>query len=117
MAAQALSIVSAASGIVLASLGYLSAVSGFCMRDPLLVGWLTLGLFSEYSFCSYVHLELTPLLISIVAVVHAIATIELIHLKLKGSRLAYIMVYVFKLVLWVLAVQLAVIAVLDYSTR
>jgi hypothetical protein len=41
------------TGVLLMPLAYLSGISGFCMKDPDLVGALTMGLLADYGLCSY----------------------------------------------------------------
>lgn len=81
------------SGILLMPLAYLAGMSGFCMKNPDLVGTLTLGLLSDYGLCSYLHLDAIPLAITLIAVLHVVATLEALRYKLPRVGLAYKILY------------------------
>ncbi|MEB3773519.1 MAG: hypothetical protein GSR86_01160 [Desulfurococcales archaeon] len=98
-------ILSAVSGIFLLPLAYLSAMTGFCMREPGLVRALTLGLLDGYSMCSELHIEVIPPLLVIVAVIHSITVLETLDLKIRSSR-RYLRAYIiFKIISWLLLGQ------------
>lgn len=103
------------SGILLMPLAYLAGISGFCMKNPDLVGELTLGLLSDYGLCSYIHLDAIPLAVTIVAVVHVVFTLETLRYKLSRAGLAYKILYkTLLLASMALGVHIVAVALLLY---
>ena len=78
-----------ATGILVMPLAYLSALSGLCMKNPSLVGALTLGLFGDYGLCTYIHLDYTPQLLAVVAVLHTVLSLQLLAQRIPAEHRAY----------------------------
>lgn len=91
--AVAVQVLALSTGLLLMPLAYLSGISGFCMKNPDLIGELTLGLLADYGLCSYIHLDAIPFILTIIAVLHVVFTLELLRYKLSGAGLAHRLLY------------------------
>ncbi len=107
-------LLSTVTGILLLPAAYLSAMSGFCMREPGMASVLTLGFIGEYGLCSYLHLDAIPMILVALAFIHTLAALELVEAKLKDARYYKMIYLVFKVLAWILATQVLIIAVIYY---
>jgi hypothetical protein len=80
-------LVSEATGVLAVPLGYLVVLTGFCMTKLEATRILTLGLLSDYGLCSYIHLGPGPLLLGLILVLHAVASILVMVDKYAPPRL------------------------------
>lgn len=99
-------IVTAVSGILLLPVAYFIALSGFCMRDPNIIGTITFGLVSGYGLCTYLHLDVGPLLAVGIALIHIVASMEVLEAKLSLKGLSKILFFSFKILIWFLSIQI-----------
>ncbi len=88
-AGYVLMVLTAVTGILVMPLAYLSALSGLCMKNPALVGALTLGLFEDYGMCTYLHLDYTPQLLAVVAVLHTVLSLQLLAQRIPAEHRMY----------------------------
>ena len=110
------SLVSSMSGILLLSLSYLSAITGLCLRSPSLAQVPPLSLLGGYGLCSYLHVELLPLALVSVGVLHAIAAVELLTARFASAPRSYrLLVELFRLTTWLLAGHLLALTVVAYT--
>ncbi len=82
-------VLTAATGILVMPLAYLSALSGLCMKNPSTVGALTLGLLGDYGLCTYLHLDYTPQLLAVVAVLHTVLSLQLLAQRIPAEHRVY----------------------------
>ncbi len=81
-------LVSEATGLLAAPLGYLMILTGFCMGKLEATRTLTLGLLGDYGLCSYLHLGPTSLLLGLILVIHGTAAMLVLVDKYAPPRLA-----------------------------
>ncbi|BES82833.1 hypothetical protein [Pyrodictium abyssi] len=113
---QALSLLSSVTGIVLLSLAYLSAVSGFCLRSPAVARMPPLSLLGGYGLCSYLHVEALPPLLALAGVAHAVASMELLAARFTGAPKCYrILAELTRLATWLLAGHLLALLVIAHT--
>ncbi len=98
-------VIAVVSGVLMLPLAYLSAMSGFCMREPGLIEFLTLGLLGDYSICSVLHIEVVPPLLVATAFVHVVSSLEILVYRVKASRDYYMVYTVFRAASWILGAQ------------
>lgn len=96
-----LALLVAATGILLAPLAFLAALSGYCMKSETLIGTLTLGLMGEYALCSLIHLDLVADYLVIVGCIHVMVVAESLYGKYGGfNGFLKILLYVYRVIAW-----------------
>lgn len=91
----------AATGILLAPLALLAALSGYCMKSENLIGILTLGLLGEYPLCSLIHVDLVADYLVIVGCIHVIAVVESLYRKYGGFNVFLkVLLYIYRVIAW-----------------
>ncbi len=108
-------LVSITTGLLVMPLAYLSALSGFCMKNPSLVSVATFGLFGDYGMCSYIHLEFTPLALAVLASIHVMASMRLILYRLlSGGVFSRRIIGFLELLAYILGFHIVAVAFLIY---
>jgi len=108
------SLVAISTGLLVVPLAYLSALSGFCMKDLYIVSIATFGMLDDYGLCSYMHLEFTPLALTILASIHVIASMRLIVYRIMDTRYSRKLIEFLELASYILGFHIIAIAVLIY---
>ena len=98
------------------SLAYLSAVSGLCLRSPVVAQTPPLSLLGGYGLCSYLHVEAIPPLLVAVGAAHAVASAELLAARFKGAPRGYrLLAELTRLATWLLAGHLLALVLAAYT--
>jgi len=115
---QALSLVSSVTGVVLLSLAYLSAASGLCLRSPAAARAPPLSLLDGYGLCSYLHAEALPPLLTLTAIAHAVASMELLAARFTSAPRHYrVLAELARLAAWLLAGHLLALLAIAYALQ
>ncbi len=112
-----LRILSITTGLLLLPTAYISILSGVCLRIPGLVETITIGLLDGYPECSYLHLQILPIILSTLAIIHTIATIELLYpITSRDNRLLVLAYNILRITSWILIVQVIITTIAYYIT-